>query len=407
MLPAQIHLPRAYRVLNSLGSQLDKLGIPLAQMDIKTLCQVAESETGFDDFGDSYYREGLEILLQSIEKDANLHSVGKFGIRSIILNYLTQRLLFIEAQKQTPHVFRKNLIPPFIILGIPRSGTTYLQRMIAADPNNSGIPFWRLFRPFPTPNKIDLRESRARWELKFRRPIIPEMDSKHFTREDQAEECVWMLGLTFHSIAFWAIAPVSSYAEWIFSQDRTKYYQEYSLLLKAQQQVVPTKKLVLKAPDHTPNLNTLLSVVPNAKIIQLHRDPPTCLSSLNSMFYSTHSTVSNEINPKRLAEVNKKMFTHYLKSNRKIRDEMAVNSNLLVDVQYSQLIEDPIRTVRKIYSHFDMTWTNEYEEILKIYISQHPKDRHGKHHYNPEQFGQSSQELSDFFAPYYDQKISH
>jgi hypothetical protein len=406
MLPSQMQLPRAYKILDSLGSQLDKLGIPLAQMDIKTLCQVAECDTGFNDFGDSYYREGLEILLHSIEKDANLHFFGKFGTRLIILNYMTQRLLFIEAQKQTPYVFRTNLNAPFIITGIPRSGTTFLHRMIAIDPNNSGVPFWRLFRPFPTPNKRDLRESTARWELKFRRPIFPEMDSKHYIREDQEEECVWMLGLTFHSIVFWVIAPVSSYAEWLFTQDRAKYYQEYSLLLKAQQQVVPAQNLVLKAPDHTPNLNTLLSVIPNAKIIQLHRDPTTCLTSLNSLFYSIHRSVTNDNNPKRLAEVNKKLFTYYLETNRNIRDDMAVNNNSLLDIQYSQLVADPIRTVRKIYTHFDMPWSNEYEDPLKIFVNQHPKDRHGKHHYTPEQFGQSSQELSDFFAPYYDQIIA-
>jgi hypothetical protein len=178
------------------------------------------------------------------------------------------------------------------------------------------------------------------------------------------------------------------------------------LLLKAQQQVVPAQNLVLKAPDHTPNLNTLLSVIPNAKIIQLHRDPTTCLTSLNSLFYSIHRSVTNDINPKRLAEVNRKLFTYYLETNRNIRDDTAVNNNSLLDIQYSQLVADPIRTVRKIYTHFDMPWSNEYEDPLKIFVNQHPKDRHGKHHYTPEQFGQSYQELSDFFAPYYDQTIA-
>jgi LPS sulfotransferase NodH len=403
MLPSQMQLPGAYKILNSFGSQLDNLGIPIAQMDIPTLRQVAERDTGLNDFGDSYFREGLEILLQSIEQDANLHFFGKLITRMVILNYMTQRLLFVEAQKQTPFVFRTNLNAPVIITGIPRSGTTFLHRMISIDPTNSGVPFWRLFRPFPTPNKKDLRESTARWELKFRRPIFPEMDSKHYIREDQEEECIWMLGLTFHSIVFWVIAPVSSYAEWLFTQDRTKYYQEYCLLLKAQQQVVPVQNLILKAPDHTPNLNTLLSVIPNAKIIQLHREPTTCLTSLNSLFYSTHRSVTKDINPKRLAEVNKKMFTYYLETNRNICGDLVVNNNSLLDIQYSQLVADPIGTVRKIYTHFDMPWTKKYAELLQIFVNQHTKDKYGKHHYTPEQFGQSSQELREYFAPLYDQ----
>ena len=67
--------------------------------------------------------------------------------------------------------------------------------------------------------------------------------------------------------------------------------------------------------DHTPNLDKLLFTIPNAKIIQLHRDPKTCITSLNSLFYSTHHSVTNDINPQRLGEVNKKMFSYYLKVN--------------------------------------------------------------------------------------------
>ena len=403
MLPSQMQLPGAYRLLDSFGTQLEKLGIPITRIDTQTLYQVAERNTGLNDFGDTYHREGLEVLLQSIDRDANLHFFGKFITRMVLINYMTQRLLFVETQKRSPAVFCSKLNAPFIITGIPRSGTTFLHRMIALDPRNAGVPFWRLFRPFPIPDKKDLRESTARWELKFRRPIYPEMDTKHFIREDQEEECIWMLGLTFHSIVFWVIAPVSSYAEWLFAQDRTKYYQEYSLLLKAQQLIVPEKHLVLKAPDHTPNLDTLLSAIPNAKIIQLHRDPTTCITSLNSLFYSTHRSVTNDINPQRLGEVNKKMFSYYLKANREIRADKAIDDNSVMDIQYTQLVTDPIGTVREIYQYFDIPWSDEYEEQLKIFVSQQPKDKHGKHHYKPEQFGQSSQELIDHFAPFYDQ----
>jgi len=406
MLPSQTQLPRAYRILDSFGTQLERLGIPIARIDTQSLYQVAEHNTGLNDFGDTYHQEGLEVLLQSIDKDANLHFVGKFITRMVLINYLTQRLLFVEAQKHSPDVFLSNLNAPFIITGIPRSGTTFLHRMIAVDPRNVGVPFWRLFRPFPTLDKKDLRESTTRWELKFRRPIYPEMDTKHYIREDQDEECIWMLGLTFHSIVFWVIAPVSSYAEWLFTQDRTKYYREYSLLLKAQQQIAPTQKMVLKAPDHTPNLDTLLSVIPNAKIIQLHRDPTTCVTSLNSLFYSTHRSVTNDINPKRLAEVNKKMFTYYLKVNRNIRGDTAINNNSVLDIQYTQLVADPIGTVRGIYAYFDTPWLDEYEERLQIFVNKQPKDKHGKHHYEPEQFGQSSHELFEHFLPFYDQTVS-
>ena len=118
-------------------------------------------------------------------------------------------------------------------------------------------------------------------------------------------------------------------------------------MLKAQQQATPGKRLVLKAPDHTPNLGVLLSVIPNARVIYLHRDPATCLTSANSMFYSAHRAVTNDINPQRLAEVNRKMYTHYLVGGQKARSDPIVNDAIL-DVQYENLVKDPMQTVKNI-----------------------------------------------------------
>jgi hypothetical protein len=397
MLPSYVPMPLRYRILDSLGAQAEKLGIPITRMDAQVLHDAAEHETGLSDFGDPYYRDGLDILLKSIEKDANLHFFGRFGTRMVLLTYLSQRLLFVGAQKQTSEIFHSDIMAPFIIIGLPRSGTTILHRMLSVDSGNAGIPMWRLYRPFSPIGKKDNRQALTRWELQFRRPVFPEMDSKHIIREDREEECIWMMGLTLHSICFWVVAPVSSYAEWLFAQDQKKYYKEYSLLLKAQQQATPGRRLVLKAPDHTPNLGTLLSVIPNARVIHLHRNPTTCLTSANSMFYSAHRAVTNDINPRRMAEINKKMYTHYLEGGQKSRSDPAVN-NAVLDVQYDQLVKDPLQTVKDIYAHFGVPWTAEYEERLKSFLSNHPKDKHGAHHYTPEQFGQSAEELNAHFA---------
>ena len=397
MLPTYVPMPRTYRILDFLGSRMEKWGIPLTRMDAETLHKLAERETGLSDFGDPYYREGLDVLLQSIEKDANLHFFGRFGTRMVILTYMSQRLLFVAAQKRIPDAFCSEINAPFIIVGVPRSGTTILHRMLSVDPGNAGIPMWRLYRPFPFIGKKDNRQATTRWELQFRRPIFPEMDSKHIIREDKEEECIWMLGLTLHSICFWVVVPVFSYAEWLFAQDQKKCYQEYSLLLKAQQLATPGKRLVLKAPDHTPNLGTLLSAIPNARVIQLHRNPTTCLTSANSMFYSAHRAVTHDINVQRMAEINKRMYTHYLEGGQKSRSDSAVN-NAVLDVQYDQLVKDPMQTVKDIYAHFGVPWSDEYEERLKSFLSNHPKDKHGAHHYTPEQFGQSADELNKHFA---------
>ena len=119
MLPNFVPMPRTYRILDFLGSQLEKWGIPLTRMDAKTLHQLAERETGLSDFGDPYHREGLEVLLHSIDKDADLHFFGRLITRMVLINYMTQRALFVEAQKRSPDIFRAELNAPFIVTGIP------------------------------------------------------------------------------------------------------------------------------------------------------------------------------------------------------------------------------------------------------------------------------------------------
>ncbi len=327
LLPSQMPLPRFYRMLSACGTQLEKLGVPLTRMDAQSLYQAVERATGLSDFGDPYHREGLEVLLHSIDKDADLHFFGRFITRMVLINYMTQRALFVEAQKRSPDIFRAELNAPFIVTGIPRSGTTFLHRMIAADPKNTGVPFWRLFRPFPTFAKKDTRQSTARFELKFRRPIYPEMDTKHFIREDQEEECIWM----------------------------------------------------------------------SSRIIQMHRDPTACVTSLSSLFYSTHRSVTNDLNPQRLGEINRRMFTYYLKVNRDARARLGENGSVL-DVDYTQLVKNPIETVKSIYAHFAVPWSDAYEERLQSFVNRQPKDKYGKHHYTPEQFGQSARELDAHFA---------
>ena len=63
MLPSYVPMPLRYRILDSLGTQAEKLGIPITRMDAQTLHNAAEHETGLNDFGDPYYRDGLDALL--------------------------------------------------------------------------------------------------------------------------------------------------------------------------------------------------------------------------------------------------------------------------------------------------------------------------------------------------------
>jgi len=396
MLPSQFPLPFPYKVFDFLGGKLEKSGFPIVRLDQKSLCRAGEQITGLSDFGDPYYQEGLSMLLRSIEQDAKLRFYGKLVIRIIIVNYLTQRLLFVRAMKKTPKIAQSGLHEPFIITGIHRSGTTFLLRLLSMDPRNAGIPFWRLFRPFSVPRRMDIRRIRSAVELSILHPIFRNIDAKHLIRGKKPEESAWMMGLTFHSIVYWILTPVSTYAEWLLNVDMAKYYQEYSLLLQVHQQSLPGKSMVLKAPDHMPDVDLLLPAIPNARVIQLHRDPATCVISLSSLFYSTHGALTEDIQPKRMFEINKEMVAHFLQENKKARQIKDIDQ-LIYDIDYDNLIADPISTVKQIYQFFNVPWSTEYENKLQHFIKKQLKSNQKRHNYDPEQFGQTKQELNAFF----------
>jgi hypothetical protein len=393
-------LPLRLRVLNTVGKHLGAARLPVVALDEEALVQAAVKATGLTDLGSSHHREGLLRLLESAENDAALHLSGRATVREAIVGSLINRLLLTEACKQTPETFRKPLRSPIIVLGLPRSGTTFLHRLLAMDPAHRAVPWWELARPLPGADS-DAQSDRRRqvFQKKLHRlqKLVPDLDRKHYTRVDSPEECIWLLANTFLSPLFWAIAPVYGYLEWYKNQDRLQAYHEYRLLLQALQAADPTRRLALKSSTHTGAVGTLLQTVPGSLLIQTHRDPVETSASLASLFYSLHSRTTERLDVRRMTEAILSFHEHQVARNLAARD---AHPGALFDVYYDRLVADPIGTVRGIYDHYGLAWTEEFAERLHCYLQQNPRGKHGAHRYAPENFGQTREAISERFAAY-------
>lgn len=372
----------------------------MARLDEETLVQAAVRETGLTDLGASHYRGGLLRLLESLEDDASLHFAGRVAIREVIVSGLINRLLLTETRKQTPAVFRRPLKPPIIVLGLPRSGTTFLHRLLAMDPAHRAIPWWELARPVPDAHsngRPDRRREILQRKLHRRQKVMPDFDSKHYTRVDTPEECIWLLANTFLSPLFWAFAPVYGYLDWYKNHDRLQAYHEYRLHLQVLQAADPTRRLALKSSTHTGAVETLLDTVPGALLIQTHRDPAEAIVSLASLFYTAHNRMTERLDVRRMTEAILSFHEHQLARNLAARD---ARPGALFDVYYDRLVADPIGTVWDIYDHYDLDWSEEFEESLNRYVQQNPRGKHGEHRYATEEFGQTKESISERFAAY-------
>jgi hypothetical protein len=408
MKDSRLNLPLRYKFMNTLGELFVAARAQVMRLDEETICDRAMKQTELTDFGDPYYRKGLVKFLESAEKDANLHPLGRLMINDMTTNFLVQRLRLVDTRKREPEIFEKPIMPPVIICGPARSGTTLLHNLLALDPAHRALPQWLLLRPFPEGpgNDVDPDPRIALVEngLRFRQPFLPGIDSKHYSRADSYEECIVALGLTFNSLVFFTLFPVYGYHDWYLKmEDTSKKYQEYRWLLQVFQSHEPEQRLTLKAPAHTGNLEALLQAIPQALIIQTYRDLVACISSACSLLYTYHLGVAKEIDIQRMADLTLDTYEILGKRNLAFREK---NPGVVYDVFFDSLVSDPIGTVRGIYSHFDLPWTDAYESDLKKYIQRNKKDKHGKHKYTVSDFGLKNAEIAErtkVFSDYFGQ----
>ncbi|MBI3229568.1 MAG: sulfotransferase [Burkholderiales bacterium] len=391
-------LPLAMRILNRIGRFLSAR-FALMRFEPQALMARAMRKTGLRDFApDADFDEGLSVLCQSLEQDVRPSLLGRIFLHDILLRVLSNRLLLVHWRKEKPERFQQPLLAPLIVVGMPRSGTTFLHRLLALAPGARALKMWELQRPLP-PRGLDIRRGLALYGMAVLRWVAVDLDRKHFTSADSVEECLFLLDSSMVSLTYWVHSAAYQYLYWFLARDKKPSYELYRQHLSWLQGDTPNARLTLKAPVHTGCLDALKAAVPNAMIVQTHRDPGVVVPSLNSLLLTMHRTMvesAYDLDIKRIAKANTDSLVQMECHSQQVREQLPPGS--VFDVQYPELCRDPIGTVRSIYQHFGLEFTAEYEAILQQAIR---TDRHedlGKHRYSAEDFGQNADELRQLFA---------
>lgn len=389
-------LPLHVRIINRFGSGLGALGLPLIRLEPHALKVHARRETGLFDFGSSEFEEGLDILCRSANNDAGLSLIGRIGFRNIVTEALKSRLRRIDEVKHRPEIFEKSLNPPIIILGA-RSGTTFLHRLLCQDQGARPLTLWEVMNPGSTKD-ANQRRKEAIQRVAAQKRLYANIDAKHYIDADQPEEDIFLLNSSLKSPAFYMMAPVFSYAEWIRKQDMESAYLEYLQHLQIFQAATPDKRLTLKAPAHLGNIKAFLHAIPNALIVQTHREPVEVLASLNSLISTMHAGVCDSFEQRRMAKFTVEAFEDMLKRGEEVLDSLP--SEQQIHLRYKDLVADPVGTVQRLYEHFGLDFTDEFEKKLEDFVVNRPKNKFGRHEYNIEDFGFTEEDISKRFAHY-------
>ncbi len=352
---------------------------------------------GLDDFGGDDYREGLDVLCRSVEQDMDLTAFGQIVMQVQIHNALVTRLQRVESRKQRPEVFGAPLRRPLIIVGLPRSGTTFLHRMLSLDPRGRALTTWEVRRPLAA-HGTDLRRTVAALHVAAFKMAMPGIDAKHRIDLDDPEECVFLLDSSLRSPAFWIFAPIYQYNDWLARQDLRPSYRIYREHLQLFHADDPARRLVLKAPAHTVYLEELIEAVPEAMVVQTHRNPVRITSSVNSLLASFHGASCHSTDPERMARVNLDWLTQMATSSMAARERLG--DDRILDVSFQSLVREPIEVVRRIHAHFGLAYDDEYEAKLEAYLEHRPRNKFGRHEYNAEEFGMTDNGIAEAFKPY-------
>src|SRR5947199_3332003 len=271
------------RLLNGCGALLDKKRIRSARALAVDLINTAKRRCRLDDFGEGDFFEALSRLLESCQNEARLKLIGKIAIRTDVLQTLCSRLQMERDRQLYPNIAQQEIREPLFIVGLPRSGTTLLHSLLAADPEHRCPLMWEVRSPSP-PTVADekRRIQRATKNCKFFDWLAPSFRYVHAVGAEVPQECISVMTPTFMSDQFDAMYYVPSYRAWFFQQDLRPAYEYHRRFLQHLQFRRAGRRWVRRAPTHTFALPALLSVDPTALFVAVHRPPVEAMASVAS-----------------------------------------------------------------------------------------------------------------------------
>ena len=87
--------------------------------------------------------------LNPARDEARLNLIGKIALKTDVLETLCARLQMERDRQLYPNIARQEIREPLFIVGLPRSGTSVLHSLLAADPEHRSPLMWEVRSPSP------------------------------------------------------------------------------------------------------------------------------------------------------------------------------------------------------------------------------------------------------------------
>jgi hypothetical protein len=365
------------------------------------LVAAAVEQTGLDDFGGDSYREGLEVLCDSLTHEAQLSELGALAVPGQIVGSLANRLRIVDHAKQHD-TSGEAIEQPVFVIGLFRAGTTLLSNLLDRDPGNRSLLTWETGDSAPPSTPADHRAG-ERVELnRIAQSMLDAMNpgfkAIHHEEPEGPTECITVMAGDFKALLWESVANVPSYGEWLLQTDQVSAYEHHRRTLQVLQSGGVRGRWTLKTPHHALALEALTTVYPDARLVYLHRDPVEVAASAFSLIASLSGTFSDADHRAYIARRWTDVLvacTERVDAFRDARPDVPVH-----DIRYVDLMADPLGTVHELYRFLGEELSPGAATGMAEHLAANPKGRFGTHRYDVADFGVDAAALRERFAGY-------
>jgi hypothetical protein len=377
-------------------------------LSVQTVLAAAVERTRLEDFGPDDFRERLGLWLSVVDDDPTRTGIGRMIHFNDCVRYAAARLRIRDLLAKHPEIRKLEIKKPIIVVGLPRSGTTHLVNLIAADQRLRSMPLWEGQEPVPDPAEtsdsegFDPRWTRcdAVWhQMKSNSPLLAAM---HPMEPDHIHEELELLLPDFTSYNLEWVARCPRWRDYYLAHDQTPHYQGALLDgLKILQWYKPRERWVLKCPQHLEQLGPLMTTFPDATIVVTHRDPVSVIQSAATMLSYGSRMSYRTPDPEWYLEYWHDRVRRLLESS--VRDRHRLPTERTIDVLFHEFMADDMATVEQIYEGAGLSLTTTARRQIEAYRAAHPRGSEGQIVYDLRaDFGTTPEELRKAFDFYFE-----
>jgi hypothetical protein len=364
---------------------------PSLSLEADAVLNAATEQTGLDDFGDPWFHEPLEVLCLALQSEGGLSPSGVVSSWSQLVQHLKNRLLIEDLLKRSPEIRTVRIARPIIIAGLPRTGTTHLHNLMAADPALRSLPYWESLEPLlspaeqPGPGEPDPRLARTAQGLAVLDAAMPYFKRMHEMTVEHVHEEIQLLAIAGSTMLFETMAPMPAWRDWYRATDQTPAYGYLKTVLQVLQWSRGGTRWVLKSPQHLEQFGPLMATFPDATVVVTHRDPVSVTASMTTMIAYTSRLALAKVDPSAIGRYWAPRVQDLLRAC--VADRDVVPGTQSIDVRFSEFMADDVGMVERIYRLAGQPMTSEARTAMESFMVEHPRGRHGRVIYDLADFG--------------------